>query len=192
MSPPTDKETPMHTQTSPIAGTFVADKDHSSALFTVQHMKVSRFRASFTDIDARLTGSDAELSLEGSARVASISITNPPIFRAHVVDGVDFFNVRLFPEIGFRSTDFRLDADGTATVEGELTINDITRPVTAAGALRGPVADIAGGQSASLELTASLDRREWGLDWQMPLPDGENVLGWHVELAVNLELRQNE
>jgi polyisoprenoid-binding protein YceI len=182
----------MDTQTSPIAGTFVADKDHSSALFTVQHMKVSRFRASFSDIDARLTGSDAGLSLEGSANVASISITNPPMFRTHVVDGPDFFNVRLFPEIRFRSTDFRVGDDGAVTVEGELTINDVSRPVTASGTLRGPVADIVGGRSASLELTASLDRREWGLGWQMPLPDGDNVLGWDVGLAVNLELRQNE
>jgi polyisoprenoid-binding protein YceI len=181
----------MDTQTRPITGTFVVDKDHSSALFTVQHMKVSRFRASFGEIDARLTGSDAGLSLEGSVNVASISITNPPIFRTHVVDGADFFNARLFPEIRFRSTDFQVD-DGAVSLDGELTINDITRPVTASGTLRGPVADILGGQSASLELTASLDRREWGLSWQMALPDGDDVLGWDVDLAVNLELRQDE
>jgi polyisoprenoid-binding protein YceI len=78
------------------------------------------------------------------------------------------------------------------SLDGELTINDITRPVTASGTLRGPVADILGGQSASLELTASLDRREWGLSWQMALPDGDDVLGWDVDLAVNLELRQDE
>src|SRR5215207_4526731 len=102
----------MDTQTSPIAGTFVVDKDHSSALFTVQHMKVSRFRASFSDIDARLTGSEVGLSLEGSANVASISITSPPMFRTHVVEGPDFFNARLFPEIRFRSTEFRVDDDG--------------------------------------------------------------------------------
>ena len=179
----------MPTQLSPITGTFVADRHHSSVLFTVGHMKVSLFRASFGDIDARLTAEDGRLALEGSAQVASISI-GPEDFRTHVVDGADFFDGRNFPEIGFRSTEFRLADDGTVTVEGELTIKGIKRSVTASGRLRGPVDDIMGGRSASLELSASVDRRAWAMDWQMALPDGDDVLGWTVEVAAQLELRE--
>jgi polyisoprenoid-binding protein YceI len=180
----------LSTQTTPISGVFVVDKDHSSVLFTVQHMKVSRFRASFGDIDARLTGENGELSLEGTARVEAISISNPPDFRTHVVEGEDFFNAGQFPEVSFRSTRITVRDEGNVTVDGDLKIKETSRPVTATGTLSGPVADILGGHSASLELTASLDRRDWGLNWQMALPDGDDVLGWDVELAVQLELHQ--
>ena len=181
----------METQTPPIVGTFVSDQAHSSAMFTVQHMKVSRFRASFRDIDARLIGENGALTLEGTAKVGSISIDDPSDFRTHVVDGADFFNAGQFPEIAFRSTRFEVADDGSVSVEGELSMKGNTRSVKAAGTLTGPVDDILGGKSAALELSASVDRRDWGLDWQMALPDGDDVLGWDVELAVQLELHQN-
>jgi polyisoprenoid-binding protein YceI len=180
----------METQTSPITGTFVADQAHSSVLFSVQHMKVSRFRASFSGIEARLSGAADGLTLDGTVDVSSISIGDPPDFRTHVVDGVDFFDVGVFPEIGFRSTRFDVAEDGSVSVEGDLTIKEVTRAVSARGTLRGPVADILGGHSASLDLTTTLDRRDFGLAWQMALPDGDDVLGWDIEVAVQLELHQ--
>ena len=69
-------------------------------------------------------------------------------------------------------------------------IEGIKRSVTASGRLRGPVDDIMGGRSDSLELSASVDRRAWAMDWQMALPDGDDVLGWTVEVAAQLELRE--
>jgi len=171
-----------------LTGVYEADRNHSSFQFAVSHMKVSRFRASFGDIDARLIGDESGLRLEGTARVESISISDPPEFREHVVRGADFFDADTHPELTFRSHEVELAEDGAATVEGELTIKGISRPLTATGTYQPPVEDPYGSQRTALELRAVVDRRDWELTWQLPLPDGADVLGWDVELTVHLEL----
>jgi polyisoprenoid-binding protein YceI len=182
----------MTVATHPFTGTFVADPDHSSFVFAVKHMKVSTFRASFGDVDARLVADEARLSLEGRARVDSVSITNPPEFREHVVNGEEFFDGRNHPEITFRSDRIELSDDGTAQAEGELEIRGISRPVTAAGSHQPPVEDPYGSARTAIELAATVDRRDWGMNWQMPLPKGGDVLGYEVELTVQLELIRQE
>jgi polyisoprenoid-binding protein YceI len=178
----------MAVTTHPLVGVFEADRHHSSIQFAVQHMTVSTFRASFRDVDARLIADGAGLRLEGAARVESISITDPPAFREHVVHGADFFDAGNHPEIVFRSELVDLADDGTATVAGELTIKGVSRRVEAAGSYRQPVEDPYGGLRAGLALRTVVDRREWGLTWQMPRPDGADVLGWAVALMIDLEL----
>jgi polyisoprenoid-binding protein YceI len=174
--------------TDPLTGVFEADRIHSSFQFAVRHMKVATFRASFGDVDARLIADGPEPRLEGAARVESISIADPPAFREHVVRGADFFDADHHPEILFRSERVDLTENGTATVEGELTIKGISRPITATVTYERPVEDPFGSLRAALALRAVLDRRDWGMSWQQPLPDGADVLGWDVELTVQLEL----
>jgi polyisoprenoid-binding protein YceI len=178
----------MPVQTQPFTGTFIADPNHSSFMFAVKHMKVSTFRAGFGDVEARLVGEEAGLSLEGRARTESISISNPPEFREHVVNGEDFFDAGNHPEIVFRSTSVELDEDGRARVDGELEIKGISRPLTATGSYEPPVEDPYGLTRTALDLRATVDRRDWGMGWQMPLPNGGDVLGYEVELTVQLEL----
>jgi polyisoprenoid-binding protein YceI len=178
----------MSVATQDLAGTYLTDPDHSSFQFAVRHMKVSSFRATFDDVEATLVADEGRLSLEGRARVDSISIANPPEFRAHVVNGEDFFDASNHPAIAFRSDDVQLADDGSATVEGELEIKGITRAVTARGTHQAPVEDPYGAMRTAIELTATVDRREWGMNWQMPLPKGGDALGWEVELTVHLEL----
>ena len=178
----------MPVATEQFTGTYVADPDHSSFLFAIQHMKVSSFRATFGDVDAHARGDDAGLSLEGRARVESISIGTPPEFREHVVNGDEFFDAGNHPEIVFRSTRVELADDGRATVEGELEIKGIARRLTATGSYQPPVEDPYGALRTAIELTATADRRDWDMNWQMPLPKGGDVLGYEVEITVHLEL----
>lgn len=177
----------MAVTTDPFLGVFEADRNHSSVLFGITHMQVSTFRAAFRDVDARLVGDAAGLRLQGAARVESISISEPPEFREHVVRGSDFFEADKHSEIDFHSSNIQLGEDGSATVEGELTIKGISRPISATGSYRPPVEDPYGSQRAALELCTTVDRRDWQLDWQLPLPDGGDALGWEVELAIQLE-----
>jgi hypothetical protein len=95
----------MAVTTHPLTGVFEADRTHSSFQFAVRHMKVSTFRASFGDVDARLIADASEPRLEGTARVESISIADPPEFREHVVRSADFFDADNHPEILFRARD---------------------------------------------------------------------------------------
>jgi polyisoprenoid-binding protein YceI len=174
--------------TEPLTGVFEADRTHSSFQFAVRHMKIATFRAWFGDVDARLIADERQLRLEGRARVESISIADPPAFREHVVRGAEFFDADHHPEILFHSERVELAENGTVTVEGELTIKGISRPITATGTYERPVEDPFGLLRAAFELRAVLDRREWGMSWQQPLPDGADIVGWDVEVTVQLEL----
>jgi polyisoprenoid-binding protein YceI len=176
----------MATAVQPSTGTYDLDPDHSSIQFAVEHLGVSTFRASFADIHARLA-IDGETTLAGSASVESVSITQPD-FRRHVVRGDDFFAADEHPSITFRSTDVALERDGRAVVSGELVIRGVSRPVTARGTHRPATLDPSGNVRVGLELSSTVDRRAWGMSWQMPLPDGSDALGWDVRVTVHLEL----
>ena len=104
--------------------------------------------------------------------------------------GQDFFDAGEHPEIRFRSRRLNFGDDGAIRVAGELELRGITRPIEASGTYRLPVTDPYGANRGAIELAATIDRREWGFDWQIPLPDGDDVLDWEVELDVRLELVQ--
>ena len=178
----------MTVATETLTGTWEADVHHSSFEAGTLHMGVGSFRTRFGDVSARLVSGDGELRLEGEASVESIAISSPRQFREHVVYGEDFLDAKSFPVIRFESADIELAGDGDARVTGELTIKGVTRTVVATGAFRSPVEDPYGGMRAALDLTARIDRRDFGLTWQAPLPGGGNVLGWDVTLDVRLEL----
>lgn len=177
----------MSVSTQPFTGTFVADPAHSSFVFTVKHMRVASFSARFDDVEARVVADERGVRLEGAARVESVSIKTPPEFREHVVYGDEFFDARNHPEVTFRSDDVRLNDDGTVSVRGELTIRGVTKPFVAAGTYQPLVEDPYGSIRTAVELVATVDRRDWDMDWQMPLPDGGDVLGYDVRLSMNVE-----
>ncbi len=170
------------------AGSFTADPLHSSFGFAVRHMGVSTFRGTFEDVAAQLVGDGADLRLEGRARVDSISIKAPAEFRAHVL-GDDFFAADRHPEIAFRSTRIELHDDGQATVEGELELKGIVRPVTAHGVVDGPVTNPYGATLVALELSTTVDRRDFDMHWNAPLPASDRLaLGTDVTITAHLEL----
>ena len=170
----------------PVAGEiYDLDRTHSTVQFAVRHVGVSTFRGSFDDVDAQLTRAGDEIELRAQAVVESISITEPD-FRAHVVDGDDFFAAGQSPVMTFRSTDVVLD-DEHAMVTGELTIRGVSQAVQAQGRFTAPSEDPFGNTRLGLELGATIDRREFGLTWQMPLPNGGDALGWEVAVTAQLE-----
>lgn len=169
-------------------GVYELDKAHSTVQFAVRHVGVSSFRASFGRTDARLTLANGSAELEASAVVESVSIVDPPEFREHVVRGEDFFAAGLYPTLTFRSTSIDIDADGRASVTGDLVVRGVAAPVTATGSYAPPTEDPFGSRRVGLELEATIDRRTWGMHWQMPLPDGGDALGWDVEVSAHLEL----
>ena len=180
----------MSVVTEPLAGTFVADPAHSSFRFTIKHMAVNTFTASFDDVAATLVADAEGVRLQGSARAESISIKAPKEFREHVVYGADFLDAGQHPEITLGSDEIRLAEDGTVTATGWLTIKGITRPIVATGTYQAPVEDPYGSMRTALEVHATVDRRDWDMGWQAPLPRGGDVLGYEVELVANVELIQ--
>src|SRR4051812_1140671 len=177
----------MSTIATPLAGTFASDPVHSSFGFAVKYQNVSIFRGTLSDVTATL----ADGRLEGTAEVASISIRTPEQFRAHVLSD-DFFAADSYPQVKFVSDDLDLSDDGSAKVTGELTIRGETQPVTATGTWIAPSADAFGNTRAHLQLETVIDRTQFGLNWNMPLPTGGNALGNDVTLTVDIALVQQQ
>lgn len=169
-------------------GAYELDKPHSTVQFSVRHVGVSTFRASFAEVDGQLVIEDGSAELWASVGVESVSILQPPEFRDHVVHGDDFFAAGAHPQLTFRSTSIELTEEGEATVAGELAIRGVSAPVNATGTFFPPTEDPFGGTRVGLELSATIDRRTWGMDWQAPLPNGGDALGWEVDVTAHLEL----
>jgi polyisoprenoid-binding protein YceI len=168
----------------PFTGTFIARPEPSSFAFAVRHSGVFWYRGTLSDVAARLRADGDALELEGSARVESISVVEPAAMRASVL-GPEFFDAERHPEVSFRSTAIRLADDGRAEVDGELTMRGITRPVSASGQYA-PPRQAAFGEVAGLQLHTTIDRRDFGFDWQAELPGGGIAVGWNVDLDIDL------
>ncbi len=168
-------------------GVFESDPDHSSFGAGTRHMGVGSFSTRFEEVTARLVGDADGLRLSGSAAVESISIRTPPEMREHVLYGEDFFDARTYPDIRFESTEIEVKDDGSLELVGTLSIKDNARRIEAVGTYRPPTDDPYGGVRTAIDLHATIDRRDFGLDWQAKLPKGGNVLEWVVSIDVRLE-----
>lgn len=176
-----------HAETAVPTGTWTTDPVHSSFEFSVKHMVVATFRARLTDFDVTLTAAeDAEARLEGAARAASVEVRDEAL-HAHLL-APDFFDVERHPEMRYRSTRIVRGGESGIRVEGELTLKGVTRPVELAGTLVGPVVGLGDGERLGLELETVIDRREFGLRWNAPLPKGGVAVGDDVRLHALVEL----
>jgi polyisoprenoid-binding protein YceI len=161
------------------SGAYALDSVHSSIGFGVKY-NIGTFRTTFEEVEAQL----AHGVLTGTAQAASIKIDQPQ-FKQHLL-GEEFFNVEATPTITFRSTEIRPDDQGRIEVDGELTIRGVTKPVTATGTYRSGQ-DAFGNDRVGFDLETTVDRREFGLNWQNPLPNGSDSLAWQVVVSVDLQ-----
>jgi polyisoprenoid-binding protein YceI len=163
------------------SGTYTVDPVHSTFGFGVKHNGISTFRGQFEQVDAKLEDG----VLVGTAQVDSVKTAIPDL-KGHLLSP-DFFNAAETPTVEFRSTDIRLGDNGSAEVNGELAIRGIAKPVTAKGTFASG-SNLGGLNVVGFDLEATIDRREYGLNWQAELPKGGEVLGWDVSLHIHLEL----
>jgi polyisoprenoid-binding protein YceI len=163
-------------------GTFDIDAVHSNIGFGVKY-NIGIFRTTFDEVEAQLVDG----VLTGTAQVGSINIDQPQ-FKQHVL-AEEFFDADHTPTITFRSTTIRPAADGSVEVDGELTIRGVTKAVTATGTY-GTGGDAFGNERVGFQIETTVDRREFGLNWQNPLPNGSDSLAWEVVVSVDLQLVQ--
>jgi len=177
------------TQTKLPAGTWKLDPTHSSASFAVKHMVVATFRGRFEQIDATLTvGEDGTSRLEGTVDANSIVVKDENL-QAHL-GAPDFFDTERHPQLRFSSDSIRRDGD-ELVLDGELTIKDHTHPIEARGTITGPHETLGGAIKIGVALETVIDRTQFGLEWNAPLPKGGFALANDVKLTVELELAQD-
>jgi len=167
------------------AGTWTVDPVHSSVAFAVTHNGVTTFRSGFDKYEARLTGGE-QAQLEGSVEVESIEI-DEEMLKGHLLSP-EFFDTQRFPQLRFSSTELSVGEDGSLRVAGDLEIHGETRKVEASGRFAQLGGDMAGKARVGLSIESTVDRRDFGLDWQAELPSGGEVLDYAVTISVDLEL----
>lgn len=161
-------------------GTYSLDPVHSTIGFGVRYNGLATFRSTFDEV----TASYEDGVLTGVAKVESIAIDVADL-KAHLMTD-EFFDAANAPEITFRSTAIRLAENGTAEVDGELSIAGTTKAVTARGTA-GAGGDAFGNERVGFVLSTTVDRREFGMSWQAQLPNGGEALDWDVTIDVELQ-----
>jgi polyisoprenoid-binding protein YceI len=166
------------TRTALPTGTWTLDPVHSTVGFELPYL-AGTFRGHFTDVDAKLTAD----SLSGSARVASVDVKDENL-AAHL-QSPEFFDAERHPELTFAARSIERSGD-TLEVDGELTIRGTTKPVELVGTIADPMTDAFGNERVNIRLATTVDRTAFGLEWNMPLPNGQPALQNEVTLVTEL------
>jgi polyisoprenoid-binding protein YceI len=145
----------------PTTGTWQIDTIHSTATFSVKHLKVATFRGHFHEVTGALV--DGELS--GSVQTENIDVGRLPMFKEHLM-ATDWFDVANFPTLSFRSTDFHAH-DGQLHAAGELTIKGVSKPVDITGTVTGPL-EVTGPDGTQhhrlgLDLSTTVNRKDFNI-----------------------------
>jgi polyisoprenoid-binding protein YceI len=164
-------------------GTWTLDPVHSSAGFAVHYSGVGTFRGTFDDLDAKLVDG----RLEGVVKVASVNVDDENL-TGHL-QTPDFFDAERYPELRFVSKSIERDGD-SVSIDGDLTLRGVTKPVEIAGTVTGPLENAYGQQRIGFDLETTVNRHDYGIAWNMELPGGGHALADDVVITANLALVQ--
>lgn len=165
------------------------DTAHLEVGFAVKHMMVATVRGRFSAVESEITVDEqhpARSSVVVHIKTASVD-TRAAERDAHL-RSADFFDAERYPEMTFRSTQVDRTGDSTFSITGDLTIRDVTRPVTMAGTIEGPLTDPWGNRRAGFNATAEIDREAFGLTWNSALEAGGVLVGRRVRLTIDGEM----
>ena len=173
------------TSTALTAGTWAIDPVHSTIGFSVRHLMVSKVRGSFDQFSGVITvGEDGTASVTAEIDVNSINTRNEQ--RDAHLKNADFFDAENHPTATFTSTGVRADGDRYA-LDGEFTLKGVTRPVTLDLEFNGVNPGMGHGEVAGFDATVVLNRKDFGLDRDMPLETGGTVIGDKVTITLEIE-----
>lgn len=170
-----------------LTGDYAIDPAHSSIGFTVRHAMVTNVRGSFAQHEGtlHLDGSDPSRSTASiDVQIASVS-TGIADRDAHLL-GSDFFDAELFPLMTFRSTSAAQLGGDKYRISGELTIKDVTRPLSIDLEFAGSATDVYGSERVGFEGSAEILRSDWGLTWNAALEAGGVMVSDKVKLTFDI------
>lgn len=162
-------------------GTWEIDPAHSSVEFEVRHLGLATVKGRAPVVAGSIDGGN-EPSLRGTVDVSSITTFDET--RDGHLQSPDFFDVARYPELRFESTSVRAEGR-TVIAVGDLTIKGVTKPVTLRGTFVGAGADPWGNERIGLDLQTTIDRTQWGVNWNAPLPGGGFMLPNEVKLTAS-------
>jgi polyisoprenoid-binding protein YceI len=170
------------------AQTWQIDKAHSDIVFTVRHMVITRVRGRFLKWDGTLTLDEQDWSkshVEVAIDAASIS-TNDEKRDGHL-RSADFLDVEKFPQVTFKSIKVEPGKGDKLFVTGNLTIRDVTKAVTIEVEKLGKAKDPWGNTKIAFNGKVTIEREDFGANWNQPLELGGVLVGKQAEIDLELQ-----
>jgi len=176
--------------TQPLTKTgWTVDKAHSSVQFAVKHMVVSTVKGRFANFDLDLEANEASPELSSlEARLDAGSIDTNDAKRDAHLRSADFLEAELYPWITFRSKGIERLGDERFSIAGDLKIRGVTREVVLNGEFSGRVKDPWGMEHAGFNAHAVVNRKDFGLTWDMVLEAGGMLVGDTIKIDIEVEL----
>jgi polyisoprenoid-binding protein YceI len=172
--------------TTTASRTYKIDKSHSEAIFQVRHL-VTKVRGRFTDFEGAIEYNEATpeaSTVNFSAKTASIDTSEAD--RDKHLRSADFFDVEKYPELSFHSKRIAKRGDGY-DVTGDLTIHGVTKEVTLPVAHMGKAKDPWGGDRLGFEVETTLNRKDYGLAFNIALETGGFLVGDEVKVSIQIQ-----
>ena len=167
--------------------TWKLDPSHTLVEFSAKHLMITTVKGRFTDVEGTIVSDEKNLrnsSVEATLKAVSIDTRTEQ--RDQHLRSADFLNAELFPEIRFRSTKIEGDKE-SFKLTGDLTIRDVTRPITLDVHFEGTTKDPWGGERIGFSGSGKIDRRDFGLTWNQALETGGVVVGNDVKISLEVE-----
>ena len=175
------------TTTATALKTYQIDLSHSDATFQVRHL-ITKVRGRFAEFDGAVTfapDAPANSSVEFSIQTKSVDTSQAQ--RDEHLRSADFFDVEKFPLLTFKSTAVAARGDNQFDVTGELTIRDVTKTITLPVTYLGAAKDPWGNDKVAFETEITLNRKDYGLNWNAALETGGFLVGDDVKVSLSIQ-----
>lgn len=167
---------------------WVLDPTHSEILFKVKHLMITNVKGEFRKFEGNLETSGNDFSkAKGHAKIDSSSIFTNNDDRDNHLKSADFFDVEKFPELTFETTSFSKSDDDNYLVKGTLTIKGVGREISLKAEFGGIMKDPWGNEKAGFSLTGTINRKDWGLNWNAALEAGGVLVSDEIKLSAEVQ-----
>ncbi|MCF0075506.1 YceI family protein [Dyadobacter sp. CY261] len=169
---------------------WVIDPTHSEIGFKIKHLMVATVRGVFKEYDASIyTTNEDFLTAEVDFWINPASIDTGNAQRDDHLRNSDFFDVDHFKEINFTGNTYEVvDKSGSYKIYGGLTIKGVSKQVKLTVVFGGVIKDPWGNEKAIFSVTGTINRKDWGLNWNMPLETGGLLVSDEISINVELQL----
>jgi polyisoprenoid-binding protein YceI len=170
----------------PVAGTWKVDHIHSDIRITARHLMVAKVRGTFEDFDAAIVVGEDPVDSTVKIEAKASSVTTGTTDRDNHLRSSDFLDAEQFPLVTFESTSLKPSGENWK-LTGDLTIRGVTRPVTFDLVFEGAATDPYGNTKAGFSAIGEIERRDWGLTWNVPLENGGMLVSEKFQIEFDIE-----
>jgi polyisoprenoid-binding protein YceI len=167
-------------------GTWTVDPGHSAVGFSVKHLGIATVRGRFDQFEGTIEVGDDLSAARAHGTIRAASVNTDEAARDEHLRSADFFGADANPEIRFESKAIRPLDEDTFEIEGDLSMNGVTNPVTLTAVVEGTETDPWGNDRVGLEVTGRINRGDWNMTFNQALGSGNLLVGEKVTLSLDI------